>query len=69
MDIVEVINRTCINKVQMSEELANSVIDRYASEGRIIYFYKCKFCLCYHTTSKDHTINWIDIIGGSNDRV
>ena len=62
IDTVEIINKTCIEKVAMSEECANKIIDRCGLEGNIMYFYKCKFCKAYHISKQDSTKDVVEII-------
>lgn len=60
----DIILKTCIDKVSLSEEVANRIVDRHASKGEILYYYKCRWCGSYHMTSHDGTIERLEIIGG-----
>lgn len=48
-----VIDRACLRKVNLTEEQANRVVDIEASQGRLLYFYKCEFCNSFHMTSRE----------------
>ena len=63
-----IIERTCTNKVEMSEEEANQTIERFAQKGRIMYFYRCPFCSRFHVTRQTGTVQHIEVIGGNNEK-
>jgi hypothetical protein len=50
--ILYIFERTCLRKKNLTEEDANVIVDIEARHGRLIYFYKCQFCLSFHMTSK-----------------
>lgn len=44
---------SCLSKVNInSKDLADSIIDKYAKSGILLFYYKCKICNSYHTTKK-----------------
>ena len=61
----DIIKRTCIDKVSLSKEQADSLIDKKLEQGILLYYYKCQFCSRYHVSKKDSTINIVQVIGGS----
>ena len=62
LSIKEIIERTCINKAGMTRKEADETIDRYAKQGRIFYYYKCKFCNRYHISKNYYTVEKVKII-------
>ncbi len=42
--------KACLRKQNLSEETANRIVDQAASEGNVVYFYKCTLCLSFHIT-------------------
>lgn len=62
----DVIIRTCIEKVSLTEETCNIIVDRHALRGELMYYYKCRWCGAFHMTSHDGTTERIEIIGGKN---
>ena len=59
---VDIVNRTCIEKVQLTKEEADKFIDSKARKGKVLYYYKCPFCCCYHISKLDHSVNTIEIV-------
>lgn len=47
-----IFEKSCLNKKSFSREAADSVVDRFAQRGELIFYYKCQFCNSYHLTSK-----------------
>lgn len=66
MQAGEVINRTCIEKINLTKEEADLFIERMALQDRVMYYYKCPFCNSYHASKSAHSIKTITIIGGSS---
>lgn len=53
-----IIERSCLNKANLTEESANNIIDRVLqNEQKLLYYYKCSFCNSFHLTSKEPTGN------------
>lgn len=52
-EIEYIFDRSCLRKKQLTEEIANKIVDQQLNEeGRLMYFYKCPFCSSFHLTSK-----------------
>lgn len=62
----EIIEQTCTDKVSLSKEEADHIIDRKARAGKVFYYYKCEFCMRYHLSKHDYTVKRVEIIGGTN---
>jgi hypothetical protein len=51
-----IFERSCLRKANLTEEVANSIIDRcLQQENRMLYYYKCNFCNSFHLTSQEPT--------------
>lgn len=55
-DIEWVMNSACLRKKNLSEEEANRIIDYHFKNGRLLYYYKCPFCLSFHLTKKSEEV-------------
>lgn len=42
--------RACLRKANLSLEEADRIVDLWASQGKLLYYYKCEFCLSIHLT-------------------
>lgn len=42
--------KSCANKANLQEEEADSIITAAASEGRLLFYYKCQICNSFHLT-------------------
>jgi hypothetical protein len=51
--LLDQLNRTCLDKKSFSKSAADAVIDHLASRGTLMFYYKCKICARYHLTSKE----------------
>lgn len=51
-DVQYIMNRTCLQKSNLTEERANSIIDHHLKNGKLLYYYKCPFCNSFHLTKK-----------------
>jgi len=60
-DIKHIMFMSCLRKKSRSKEEAEKIVDIKASQGHLIYYYKCKFCLSYHMTSKQSSENILEI--------
>ena len=47
-----IIERSCLQKKNLTKEEADVIVDIHAFDKRMIYYYKCQFCGSYHMTSK-----------------
>lgn len=47
-----IFEKTCLTKTNLTEEIANCIVDQAAKEGLLLYFYKCPFCGSFHMTRK-----------------
>jgi hypothetical protein len=48
-----IIQRSCLEKKNLTEDRANDLVDKILrEEGRLIYYYKCEFCSSFHLTKK-----------------
>jgi len=47
------IYRSCVDKKSFSKEEADTLVDDFARNGKVIYWYKCELCMRYHITRKD----------------
>lgn len=59
-----IIRRMCIEKESLSREEADSVVDKFAKRGIVLYWYRCPFCMRYHMSRQESSIVKMDIIGG-----
>jgi len=57
-----IIWRTCISKASMSKEEADTYVDRMASKGVVLYWYKCQFCQRYHMSKQESTELKLEVI-------
>lgn len=49
--VMHQMNASCLRKKNFSEEGANQVVDAFLSKGKLLYYYKCNYCLSFHMTS------------------
>lgn len=45
-----IFEKACLTKQNLTEEEANSIVDKAAKDGLLLYFYKCDFCGSIHLT-------------------
>lgn len=55
-DLLWQLNRTCLEKQSYNLSDADSLVDMFASRGKIMFYYKCNLCARYHLTSKEPTV-------------
>lgn len=52
-EVVKMIfEKACLTKANLTEEIANCIVDKAAKDGLLLYYYKCMFCGSYHMTRK-----------------
>lgn len=58
-EVVKLIfEKACLTKANLTEEVANCIVDKAARDGLLLYFYKCPFCSSFHMTKKaEHVDN------------
>jgi len=59
-----IIRRTCTDKKSYSREEADEIIDKRATRGECIYWYKCQFCMRFHLSRQATAYHRLDIVGG-----
>lgn len=47
------IERSCLDKKNLSKQEADRVVDWNSSRGKLLYYYKCDFCQSYHMTRQE----------------
>lgn len=47
------LDRTCLSKKSFSKKDADTSIEYFATQGKLIFYYKCTLCSRYHLTSKE----------------
>lgn len=47
------LNRTCLNKKAFNYDAANYSIEKLASQGVLMFYYKCQICYRYHLMRKE----------------
>lgn len=47
-----VFERACNRKSNLNKEEADRIVDDHASQGRLMYYYKCQMCCSYHLTKQ-----------------
>jgi hypothetical protein len=53
-DIPHYFERACLSKSNLTEEEANSIIDKRVREDNLVlYYYKCPLCSSIHLTSRE----------------
>lgn len=58
MNLIALIVRSCLYKRNLSLDKANNIVDAFAKQNMILYYYKCQLCSSYHLTKRvpDETI-------------
>ena len=67
MNKAGIIKKMCIDKRSYALEGANTVVDRFAKEGTVVYYYKCPFCQRYHISQHERSRYYLKIIGGHSE--
>lgn len=47
-----IMQKACLSKKNLTKEAADRLVDFFAGEGKLMYYYKCEFCSSYHMTSR-----------------